>query len=109
MKTPSRRGALAVLGAGLLFGAQATAAAEGDYAPEDTTLPRQTSTHFFEVYHCGELEGVVWVTPGEAASFRTRSLRDPAVQRAALEARAQARDQGTAFAVHGKKGGCADA
>lgn len=109
MKTAPRQGALAVLAAGLLLGSQAMAASEGGYPPEGTTLPKQTNTHFFEIYHCGELAGVVWVTPGEAASFRTQSLRSPNVQEAALEAREQAREQGTAFAVHGSKGGCADA
>lgn len=109
MKTRSRPHALAGLVAGLLLGLPAIASAADGFGADDTTLPKQTNTHFFEIYDCGELAGVVWVTPGEAASFRMHSLRDPRVRQAAFDARAKAREQGTAFAVHGKKSGCSDA
>lgn len=73
---------------------------------EESTLPPQTDTHFFEVYHCGELAGVVWVNPDSAALYRLGKLGDPAVRRAALEARRQAEEAGQAYAVHGMKGDC---
>lgn len=73
---------------------------------EEPTLPPQTNTHFFEIYHCGELAGVVWVKPDSAALFRLTNLGNPAVRQAALEARRQAEEAGQAFAVHGMKGDC---
>lgn len=73
---------------------------------EGPTLPPQTDTHFFEVYHCGELAGVVWVKPDSAALYRLGNLGNPAIRKAALEARKQAEEAGQAFAVHGMKGDC---
>lgn len=95
--------------AAALVGGLASVALAAEAPLPDTGLPRQQGTHFFEIYHCGELAGVVWVTPGEAVTFRTSSLESAGVRRAALDARADAVEQGTAFAVHGDKGGCADA
>lgn len=83
----------------------ALALAPGVHA-EEPTLPRQTDTHFFEIYHCGELAGVVWVKPDSAALYRLGKLGNPAVRRAALEARRQAEEAGQAYAVHGMKGDC---
>lgn len=73
---------------------------------EEPTLPPQKDTHFFEIYHCGELAGVVWVKPDSAALYRLGKLGNPAVRRAALEARRQAEEAGQAYAVHGMKGDC---
>ena len=109
MKIASFRGALAAVIAALGLVPGAPAFAEAGFPPTETTLPIQTRTHFFEVYHCGELAGVVWITPGEAALFRLQSLSSPQVRKEALDIRAKAREQGTAFAVQGRKGGCTDA
>lgn len=109
MRIATRHGILAAMTATLLLASAGLATGADQLAPNGATLPKQTNTHFFEIYHCGELAGVVWVTPGEAASFRANSLRSPQVRKAAFDARARARETGTAFAVHGTKGGCADA
>lgn len=101
---------LAVLVATLLLVSWALATSDkSGPAVDKEALPKQTGTHFFEIYHCGELAGVVWVTPGEAALFRVQNLHSPQLRASAMDIREKAREQGTAFAVHGKKGGCAGA
>lgn len=108
MKITTRWTAAAAVSAALLLGSLGIASAGAGFAVNRTTLPKQTHTHFFEIYHCGELAGVVWVTPDEAALFRLQSLSSPQLRAAAFDVRAKAREEGNAFAVHGGKGNCTD-
>jgi len=109
MKHTSRYVALSVLIIVLLVATRTLDFGRNSHASGKLNLPEQTSTHFFEIYHCGKLAGVVWVTPEEAALFRVKSLHSPELRSRVFDLRAVAREHGTAFAVDGRKGGCIDA